>query len=192
MRNGKGARSLVDLHPPKVVEEGKHPTLHYEAKANGGTRPVQILIVEDNAADLLLTKMALRDAGIVHEVSAVRDGERALALLRQQGKYAGFTRPDIVLLDINLPGINGYQVLAEMRADKALQRIPVVVISGIAGREDMKRADKQPATAYLEKPIRLKEYLSIAWTIKEICNLVELPAHELASQDGRSAGEPCA
>ena len=130
MRHGKGERSLIDMHTSKLAEEGKHSNRHYGAKAAGGTRPAEILIVEDNAADLLLTKMALRDAGIVHEVSAVRDGERALALLRRQGKYAGASGPDIVILDLNLPGINGYQVLAEMRADKALQRIPVIVLSG--------------------------------------------------------------
>jgi two-component system, chemotaxis family, response regulator Rcp1 len=143
----------------------------YALTGTAGTRPVEILIVEDNPADLILTKTALRDAGIVHEVSVVRDGERALARLRRQGRYVGANRPDVVLLDINLPRVNGYQVLEQMRADPDLKHIPVIVLSGNAVQEDMKRSDH--ATTYLVKPIRLKEYLSIAQAIKEVCDLVE-------------------
>lgn len=147
----------------------------YAAGGAAGTRPVEILIVEDNPADLMLTKTALRDAGIVHEVSVVRDGERALARLRRQGRYVGANRPDVVLLDINLPRINGYRVLDEIRADPDLKRIPVIVLSGNVVQDYMKRADDR--TTYLVKPIRLKEYLSIAQAIKDVCDLVELPAH---------------
>jgi CheY-like chemotaxis protein len=122
----------------------------------------------------MLTKMALRDAEIVHEVAVVGDGERALALLRQQGQYAGAIRPDIVLLDLNLPKINGRQVLAEMRADEALQGIPVIVLSGAVLREDLKRMVEQYATSYLVKPLRLQEYFSITHALKEACDLVAI------------------
>ena len=157
------------------LREPSMPDGQYALTGGTGTRPVEILIVEDNPADLILTKTALRDAGIVHEVSVVRDGERALSRLRRQGRYVGTNRPDVVLLDINLPRVNGYQVLEQMRADPDLKQIPVIVLSGNAVQESKKRVDD--ATTYLVKPLRLKEYLSIAQAIKDVCDLVELPAH---------------
>jgi two-component system, chemotaxis family, response regulator Rcp1 len=147
---------------------------HYLVRDGSGPRPLEILIVEDNIADAMLAKTALRDAGIVHEATVIKDGKNALALLRCQGKYAEAIRPDVVLLDLNLPGISGYQILDEMRAEKGLQGIPVIVLSANTVPKNMKREDEALATKYLVKPTHLNQYLRITMCIREICDLVEL------------------
>jgi len=152
---------------------------HYLVRGDGGPRPLEILIVEDNLADAMLAKAALRDAGIVHQAIVIKDGKNALALLRRQGKYAEAIRPDVVLLDLNLPRISGYQVLDEMRAEKRLHGIPVVVLSANTVPKNIKREDEAQATKYLVKPTHLDEYLKITMAIREICDLVELQESSL-------------
>src|SRR5690242_15194725 len=99
--------------------------------------PIEILIVEDNEADVFLTATALRDARIANNVSVVPDGESALAFLKREGRYGNATRPDLVFLDLSLPRVNGHQVLAEMKADPQLRPIPVVIISGSSAEADI-------------------------------------------------------
>ena len=164
-----------DTNTVKLTEDVKLLNSNYLARSDGGPRPVEILIVEDNVADAILAKAALHDAGLVHRTTVVRDGENALALLRRHGKYADAVRPDVVLLDLNLPKVSGYQILDEIRAVKPLHGIPVIVLSGIAVPKNMRRENEQNITVYLVKPLQLKEYLNIALAIRKICNLVEQP-----------------
>ena len=145
-----------------------------------GARLLEILLVEDNVADIILTRTALRDSGILHHVEVAKDGKRAITFLKQCGKNGGPKRPDIVLLDLNMPKVNGFQVLSEMYNDSALQGIPVIVLSGSpppvsSGApipKDMKAACAHHPITYLLKPVLLKEYLALIRVIREICMLV--------------------
>src|SRR5579864_868560 len=103
----------------------KRPGERLRDEVQNSPTPVEILLVDDNPGDIELTKVALRDAKIVNEVHVARDGEEALAFLRRQGEFARVPRPDLVLLDLKMPKVDGYQVLAEMKADPELRRIPV-------------------------------------------------------------------
>jgi len=134
-----------------------------------GALPIEILLVEDNQADVVLTKAALHDAGLNYALHVARDGEKALAFLRRKGRYSGMKQPDIVLLDLNLPRVDGHQVLAEMKADPALKHIPVIVLSGSINDQDMRRAYEEQAAKYLVKPVAVKEYFAIIRTIREFC-----------------------
>jgi CheY-like chemotaxis protein len=129
--------------------------------------PIEILIVEDNEADVFLTATALRDARIANNVSVVPDGESALAFLKREGKYSDATRPDLVFLDLSLPRVNGHQVLAEMKADPQLRPIPVVIVSGSRAEADIARAYDEQIAAYVVKPASHDEYFLAIRTLKE-------------------------
>ncbi len=156
---------------------------HHEERIghHAGDRPIEILLVEDNEADIMLTRAALHDAHVDHELHIAKDGEKALAFLRRKGKHAAARPPDIVLLDLKLPRMDGHEVVAEMKADEALKRIPVIILSGSARAEDKRRSYEQHVAKYLVKPVAPKEYLAIVRAIQELCRL----------PDGReSAGRP--
>jgi chemotaxis family two-component system response regulator Rcp1 len=139
-------------------------------------RAVEILLVDDNAGDIELTKVALRDAKIVNEVHVTRDGEEALAFLRRQGEFAHAPRPDLVLLDLRMPKVDGYEVLAEMKADPELRRIPVVVMSSSSAEQDLARAYDAQVSAYLIKPSNFEEYFNAIRAVKELWfHIVALP-----------------
>ena len=141
-----------------------------------GRRPIEILIVEDNAADVVLTTTALRDAKIANEVHVVNDGERALAFLRREGEYPNVPSPDIVFLDMSLPKIDGHEVLAQMKADPELRRIPVVVVSGSNADADIRRAYDEQIAGYIVKPASHDEYFSAIRSVKELWfHVVTLP-----------------
>ena len=141
-----------------------------------GRRPIEILIVEDNAADVVLTTTALRDAKIANEVYVVNDGEKALAFLRREGEYSSAPCPDIVFLDMSLPKINGHEVLAVMKADLELRRIPVVVVSGSNADADIRRAYDEQIAGYIVKPASHDEYFSAIRSVKELWfHVVTLP-----------------
>ena len=102
--------------------------------------PIEILLVDDNPGDIELTKAALRDARILNRVHVAYDGEQALRFLKRLGELANAPRPDLMFLDLSMPKVDGFQVLAEMRADPDLRRIPVVVMSGSDAEKDLVRA----------------------------------------------------
>lgn len=128
---------------------------------------IEILIVEDNEADVFLTSTALRDARVANHISAVSDGESALAFLRREGQYADAPRPDVVFLDLGLPRVDGYEVLAMMKADPELRSIPVVVVSGSHAESDLARAYDHQVAAYIVKPASHDEYFTAIRTMKE-------------------------
>ena len=123
-------------------------------------QPVEVLLVEDNPADARLTLTALRDARSPSEVHVVTDGEEALAFLKLEGDHVNAPRPDLVFLDLSLPKVDGYQVLAAMKADPVLRRIPVVVISSSSREIDIARAYDAQVPAYLIKPRGVDHYFA--------------------------------
>lgn len=129
-------------------------------------RPARVLLVEDNEADVRLTREALREAGENVRLSAVGDGEQALAYLRREAGFAEATRPDLVLLDLNLPRKNGLEVLVEMRADEGLMRIPVIVLTSSAARQDVDESYARGANAFVVKPQDLDAFMDLIGAIR--------------------------
>ncbi len=140
-------------------------------------RPIEILLVEDNAGDARLTVEILKDAKVRNNLSRVADGVEALEYLRRGGRYSQAPRPDLILLDLNLPRKDGREVLAEIKADDNLRRIPVVVLTTSDAEEDILRAYNLNANCYVTKPVDLDQFLRVVKTIKEFwLTIVKLPA----------------
>jgi CheY-like chemotaxis protein len=138
--------------------------------------PIQILLVEDNPNDIVLTREALRDAKIANELHAVTDGESAMAYLRGEGEYAGRQCPDVILLDLNLPRMNGREVLREIRADEALKRLPVLVLSTSGAAEDILGAYDDHVNAYIQKPVDFDEFIEAVRALEGFwLSIVRLP-----------------
>jgi two-component system response regulator len=116
---------------------------------------ISILLVEDNPADCDLIREALEDSGVPNQLAAVPDGVEALAYLRQEGRYAEALPPALILLDLNMPRMNGHEFLAELRADPEIKRIPVVVLTSSTDAEDVRSAYDRCANAYITKPVDL-------------------------------------
>jgi CheY-like chemotaxis protein len=123
-------------------------------------RPNVILVVDDNPGDVWLIREALSGTSPDREVRVVTDGEQAVAFLRGEAPFEGAPRPDLVLLDLNLPKVNGHEVLAEMKADPALASIPVVVLSTSRAQDDVVRAYKGHANSFVSKPLDLDGFFS--------------------------------
>ena len=139
------------------------------------SKPIEILIVDDNPGDVLLTKDALRDARILNEVHVATDGAEALAFLKREGIYSDAPSPDLVFLDLRMPKVDGFQVLADMKADPLLRRIPVIVMSSSDAETDLARAYDAQIAAYLVKPADLDAYFGAIRAIKELWfNVVRL------------------
>ncbi len=129
--------------------------------------PVEILLVEDNPGDVELVREALADGGISLNLKVVGDGEEALAYLRGEGQYAGASGPDFLLLDLKLPKKGGLEVLADMKGDEALRRIPVIVLSSSDAPDDVLRAYDLQASCYVTKPSDLDEFERVMQTIRD-------------------------
>ena len=139
-------------------------------------RPVEILLVEDNRGDVRLTKEALRDNKFRNNLSVVEDGVEALAFLNREGKYADAPRPDLILLDLNLPKKDGREVLQEIKADEHLKRIPVVVLTTSKAEEDIFRAYDLNANCYVTKPVDFEQFIKVVKSIEEFWfAMVKLP-----------------
>ena len=130
------------------------------------SRPARVLLVEDNEADVRLTREALREAGENVRLSAVADGDLALAYLRREDGYSDVPRPDLVLLDLNLPRKNGLEVLEEVRADERLACIPVIVLTSSAARQDVDACYARGANAFVVKPLELDEFMDLIGAIR--------------------------
>ena len=139
-------------------------------------RPIMnILLVEDDPGDVELTQQALSESQLRFDLRVVSNGELALDFLRQEGKYSLVERPHLVILDLNLPGLNGQEVLAEMRNDEHLKLIPVLIFSTSSNPEDINNSYKLGANYYLQKPLELEETPVIVKYIENFWfNLVEL------------------
>jgi two-component system, chemotaxis family, response regulator Rcp1 len=130
-----------------------------------GRSPVEILLVEDNPGDERLTREALREGKVYHNLHWVKDGVEAMAFLRRQGKYASVPRPDIVLLDLNLPKKDGREVLEEIKTDEDLKRIPVVVLTTSKAEEDVLRTYNLHANCFVTKPVDLEKFIVVVKSI---------------------------
>lgn len=139
-------------------------------------RPVEILLVEDNPGDVRLTQEALRDGKVRNNLSVAPDGVEAMAFLRREGKYAGAPRPDLILLDLNLPRMDGREVLAAIKADERLRRIPVVVLTTSRAEQDVLRSYDLHVNCYVTKPIDLDQFITVVKTIEDFwLTVVVLP-----------------
>lgn len=139
--------------------------------------PIQILLVEDSVADVRLTQEALRDARIANDLHVVGDGEQAMHFLRQFDEYVDAPRPDLVLLDLNLPRKDGREVLAEMKELQELRRIPVIVLTTSRAETDVIKAYDLHVNAYVPKPIDLQEFITVVRGIEDFwLSIVKLPS----------------
>lgn len=137
---------------------------------------VEILLVEDNPGDIRLTREALGDSRIKNNLFVVEDGVEAMAYLRQEGHYANATRPDIILLDLNLPRKDGREVLREIKSDETLRRIPVVVLTTSENEDDVLRSYDLHANCYISKPVDFNRFITIVHTIENFWfSIVKLP-----------------
>jgi len=142
--------------------------------------PIDILLVEDNPADVRLTIETLKEEKIFNNLHVVRDGEEALAFLRKKGKYTDAVRPDLILLDLNLPKVDGREVLKEIKSDDQLKSIPVVVLTVSKSEEDIIKSYNLHANCYITKPVDLKQFAKVAKTVQEFwLTIVKLPPKAL-------------
>ena len=140
------------------------------------TRSIEILLVEDNPGDARLTIEAMREAKMRNRIHVVEDGVEAMAFLRRQGSFGEAPRPDLILLDLNLPRKDGREVLAEVKADPDLKRIPVVILTTSRAEEDVMRAYDLHANCYVTKPVDLAQFMKIVSQIDEFwVKVVTLP-----------------
>jgi two-component system, chemotaxis family, response regulator Rcp1 len=138
---------------------------------------VEILMIEDNEGDVFLTREALKVAKVANNLTVARDGIQALELLHRNGKYPAGTRPDLILLDLNLPGRDGRQVLADIKSDPELAAIPVVVLTSSQAEQDIARAYELHANCYIIKPVDFQKLMDIVIAIESFwLSIVKLPS----------------
>jgi two-component system, chemotaxis family, response regulator Rcp1 len=129
-------------------------------------RPIEILLVEDSPSDAEFTAEALKEAKVRNHLSLVEDGVQAMEFLRHQGRYSKAPRPDLIMLDLNLPRKDGREVLAELKADDQLKLIPVVVLTTSRAEEDVLRAYQLHANCYITKPVDFQQFLNVVRSIE--------------------------
>jgi chemotaxis family two-component system response regulator Rcp1 len=145
-------------------------------KQQDNSKVVDILLVEDNEGDARLAKEAMRDSKIRNTLHHVSDGEEAMAFLRKEGKYAKAPRPDLILLDLNLPKKDGRQVLAEIKEDDEIKRIPVVILTVSSAEEDILKTYNLHANCYITKPIDLSQFMKVVRSVEDFwLTIVKLP-----------------
>ncbi|MFD0902408.1 response regulator [Actinomadura sediminis] len=141
-----------------------------------GPRPIEVLLVEDDPGDVLLTTEAFEHNKVQNYLHVVEDGEKAMAFLRREGEYADKPRPDLVLLDLNLPRKDGREVLSEIKDDEELRSIPVVVLTTSEADEDILRSYRLHANAYVTKPVDFERFVSVVRQIDDFfVSVVKLP-----------------
>jgi CheY-like chemotaxis protein len=139
-------------------------------------RPIEVLLVEDDEGDVLITREALAEGKVISRLNVVGDGVEAVAYLRQRKPHADATRPDLILLDLNLPKRDGRQVLADIKSDADLRRIPVVVLSTSSADEDILRSYDLHANAYVTKPVDFDRFVDVIRRIDDFfISVVNLP-----------------
>ncbi len=137
---------------------------------------IEILLVEDNPGDARLTLEAFKEGKVINHLMVMADGADALAYLRRQGQFSNSTPPDLILLDLNLPRKDGREVLAEIKSDDRLKKIPVIVLTTSAAPEDVRKAYGSHANCYITKPVDLDEFLRVVQSIESFwLSLVKLP-----------------
>ena len=140
-------------------------------------KPVEILLIEDNPGDILLTQKSLSDSKLMNNLHVVKDGEEAIGYLHKEGGFANAIRPDLILLDLNLPKKSGHEVLEELKSDKDLKRIPIVILSTSKSEKDILGSYNNYANCYIAKPVDLTQFHTIVKSIENFWfSIVTLPA----------------
>jgi two-component system, chemotaxis family, response regulator Rcp1 len=140
---------------------------------------VEILLVEDNPSDVVLTRIAMKQCKIANQMHVAGDGVEALAFLRREGKHAGAPRPDLILLDLNLPRMDGRQLLAAVKQDDSLRSIPIVVLTSSDAERDVMKSYALHANAYVTKPLDMGEFIRIVKSIDDFWfGIVRLPGQK--------------
>ena len=140
------------------------------------SQPVEILLVEDNPGDIRLTVEALKEAKVRNNLAVAKDGMEAMAFLHREGKYADAPRPDLILLDLNLPKKDGHEVLAEIKAEEDLRFIPVVVLTSSEAEQDILKVYGLSANCYITKPVDLGQFITVIKSIEDFwLQIVKLP-----------------
>ena len=139
-------------------------------------KPIEILLVEDNPGDVRLTMELLKESKIRNHIDAVNDGIEAMAYLRKEAKFSGAPRPDLILLDLNMPRKDGREVLAEIKQDPDLKRIPVVILTTSSAEQDIVRSYNDHANAYITKPVDLDQFAKVVKSVEDFWfTIVKLP-----------------
>ena len=139
-------------------------------------KQIEILLVEDSPGDVRLTQEALADAKIRNRISVVNDGLEALAFLQREGQYEGAPRPDLILLDLNMPRMDGRELLAAIKNDDRLKMIPVVVLTTSNADADILKSYELQASCYITKPVDLEQFITVVAGIEEFWfSIVKLP-----------------
>jgi CheY-like chemotaxis protein len=144
--------------------------------AENSARLIEILLIEDNPGDVDLAREALDDNKFHNNLSVISDGEEAMAFLRREGAYAKAPRPDLILLDLNLPKKDGHEVLADVKADERLKRIPVVILTTSSAEADVLKTYNLHCNCYITKPIDLHQFMNVVKSIEDFwLAIVKLP-----------------
>jgi len=145
-------------------------------KNTNNLNAIEILLVEDNPADVRLTIETLKEEKVYNKINVVTDGQEALDYLRKEGKYSKAMRPDLILLDLNLPRVDGREVLKEIKSDDNLKAIPVVILTTSRSEEDIMKSYNLHANCYITKPVDLMQFTKVAKSIQEFwMTIVKLP-----------------
>jgi len=131
-----------------------------------GSTAIEILLIEDNPGDVILTEEALLESKVLNRLSVAEDGVEAMQMLRREGSYVGHPRPDLILLDLNLPRMDGREVLAAIKTDPDLRRIPVVILTTSQAERDVAEAYDRHANCYIVKPVDLDQFIHVVRTIE--------------------------
>ena len=144
------------------------------------SKPIEILLVEDNPADARLTEEALKEGKVLNNLSVVKDGVEAMDFLNKKGNYPDAPRPDLILLDLNLPKKNGREVLAEVKEDPSFKRIPVVILTVSKDEQDILASYDLYANCYITKPVDLDQFIDVVRSVEDFwLTIVKLPPNEL-------------
>ena len=144
--------------------------------ASNGGRPIEILLVEDNPGDVRLTVEGLNEGKVRNHLHVTRDGVEALAFLRREGEFSNAVRPDLILLDLNLPRKDGREVLQDLKSDPMLRTIPVVVLTTSRSEQDVLRSYELQANCYITKPVDLEQFITVVKSIEDFwLTIVTLP-----------------
>ncbi len=139
-------------------------------------RPIDILLIEDNPGDIRLTREALKDAKVTNVLTVVSDGIEALALLHRNGKHVTSARPDLIILDLNLPKKDGWELLAEIKSDDELRIIPVIVLTTSTADADIIKSYDLHANCYITKPVDLDQFVKVVKSVEDFwLTIVRLP-----------------
>ena len=142
-------------------------------------KSIHILLVEDNEGDIFLVTEALEEGKIVNKISVTKDGKEAIDFLEKKGKYQNAERPDLILLDVNLPKKNGHEVLEHIKSQKNLKQIPVIMLTTSSAEKDILMSYKNHANCYITKPVDVENFLKVVYSIENFwISIVTLPANK--------------